>query len=162
MLRQTIWTVAVLVSFFGVVGFHSTSALTLEDLRWLLGAWERVSAKSVSVEEWRQLTTKTWEGVSWRVKAGTTDTTIVEKLLLAEMEGEIFYIAKVAENPFPVPFRLTSVSSTEAVFENSSHDFPQRIHYALSADGKLSVVVSSSTGLHADQKIEFEFHKKSP
>ncbi len=44
------------------------------------------------------------------------------------------------ENTYPVLFRLTASSDTQAVFENPTHDFPQRLGYTL-VDGGLHVKV---------------------
>lgn len=54
-----------------------------------------------------------------------------ETLRLVSMSDGVFYIAKVAHNEFPVPFRLTHCADGEAVFENPLHDAPERLVYRL-------------------------------
>ena len=36
------------------------------------------------------------------------------------------------------PFKLTTQTESEAIFENPTHDFPQRIIYRKSADGGMT------------------------
>jgi hypothetical protein len=45
------------------------------------------------------------------------------------MSDGVFYIAKVAENDLPVPFRLTECSESLLVFENPLHDAPRHLTY---------------------------------
>ena len=45
------------------------------------------------------------------------------------MGGEVFYLAKVAENDFPVPFKMTSHTNSKAIFENPERDFPNKLIY---------------------------------
>jgi hypothetical protein len=63
-------------------------------------------------------------------------------LLLAEMAGDVYYIAKVKSNPYPVPFKLVDSSAQHAVFENPDHDFPKRLEYRRTEQGGLNVRVS--------------------
>ena len=62
------------------------------------------------------------------------------------MDNEIFYLAKPEQNDFPVAFKLTQCSSKNAVFENSTHDFPRKLDYQLGANNKMSVIVSGEIG----------------
>ena len=75
------------------------------------------------------------------------------------MENEIFYFAKIAENEYPVPFKLIQLSDNQAVFENDNHDFPQRIIYSLKSPQLLMAeVVGEEDGKF--KRIEFKFYKK--
>ncbi len=146
----------------GLPGFVSAQPLSLKlkDLEWLLGAWKRESARSITFERWRKLSDKTFEGESVRRSKATGDSVLVESLVLAEMGGEIFYLAKVDENRLPVAFRLTSLAGGRAVFENPEHDFPQRITYILNADDSLLVITAGKEGgQDEEQQIEFSFQK---
>jgi hypothetical protein len=73
------------------------------------------------------------------------------------MSGEVFYIPKVAENPLPVPFRLTSVSQQTATFENPSHDFPTRIIYRHGSDDSMTVSVEGPGDGDEPRRIDFHF-----
>jgi hypothetical protein len=66
----------------------------------------------------------------------------VEELRLVEMDGGVFYVAKVSHNELPVAFRLVECGADRLVFANPAHDFPRRLEYDRQADGRLSVRVS--------------------
>ena len=72
--------------------------------------------------------------------------TLNETLFLLEVEGEVFYFAKVAHNPFPVPFKLTQLSEQTATFENPEHDFPTKLVYQRTTQDSLEVAVSGPDG----------------
>ncbi|MDZ7344312.1 MAG: DUF6265 family protein, partial [candidate division KSB1 bacterium] len=80
-------------------------------------------------------------------------------LLLVEMEREVFYIPKIAENEYPVPFKMIEgEAGRKAVFSNPKHDFPQNISYELQADGTLLAVISGSEN-GQERDIPFHFQR---
>ena len=132
----------------------------LERLQWLLGSWKREGKSGTIHESWTRLGDRVLEGKSSRVDNAGGAHVPLEDLLLAEMGGEVFYISKVAENPYPVAFRLTEIGERSAVFENPTHDFPQRILYELKDDGTLLAAIEGpgeSGG--APRRIEFPFKR---
>ena len=131
----------------------------LRHLRWLAGTWQRETAKSISIETWRWLSDRTLEGEGIRLSKASGDTAFTESLRIVEMQGETFYLAKVAENPYPVPFKLTSFESGHAVFENPEHDFPQRLTYVHNATDSLTVLVEGERKGRR-RGIRFRFAKK--
>lgn len=160
MLRNVILMLLAVACGLPSFALAQSQAPNLKDFEWLLGTWKRESAKSVTLESWRKLSERTFEGEGVRRSKATGDSVLVESLLLAEMRGEIFYLAKVAENRLPVAFRLTSLEGGRAVFENPEHDFPQRITYIRNADGSLLVITAGKVGGQGEAKqIEFSFQK---
>jgi CubicO group peptidase (beta-lactamase class C family) len=135
-----------------------TPKITVNDFSWLLGTWKHESATSTTYESWRKLSDKTLEGESWRVNKTTQQKVFGEALLLAEMGGEIFYLPKTSDNPMPVAFKLTQSNAQEVVFENPKHDFPQKIHYKLNADGTVTARVEGQLG-GQQRQIEFRYSK---
>ncbi len=130
----------------------------LQKLRWLVGTWRRETSKSISTETWRRLSDRTFEGEGVRLSTASGDTAFTESLRIVEMQGETFYLAKVAENPYPVAFKLTSFDSAQAVFENPDHDFPQRITYRHPASDSLTVLVAGDVQ-GKPRVIRFRFSK---
>jgi len=130
--------VAVLIFALGSVG---VPAADLEHLHWLVGTWERESTRGKMIETWRLVSDRTMEGDSWVVDRSSGERRLTETLLLVEMGGEIFYIPRPAENPYPVAFRMTLIENGTVVFENPDHDFPQQIIYAWSDDDTLNVSI---------------------
>lgn len=150
--------VVVLGMALAALSFSPPDGFRLKELSWLLGTWERESAKSVTYESWRRLSDRTFEGESHRIARATGDTVFTEYLLLVEMGGEIFYIPKVAENEYPVPFKLTSFGNDRVVFDNPGHDFPQRITYQRNADGSLTALTEGNVE-GENRQIVFQFSR---
>jgi hypothetical protein len=111
----------------------------------------------VTIEEtWRKLGDRTFEAEG--VTLSKTDRTVLarEALILAEMGGEIFYIAKPSLNPYPVAFRLVRLEAKTAQFENPQHDFPQKITYSRNEDGSMDARVEGSSD-GKPKRISFHF-----
>ena len=147
------------IILFGFVLFvaHTTHPNEPDEMSWIVGTWERQSTKAITYESWRRLSDRTYEGESYRVSRDNRDTVFAESMLLVEMGREMFYIPKVDENAYPVPFRLTVLEDGKAVFENPEHDFPQRITYSRNPDGSLSVSVET---IDREKRIEFNFTRR--
>lgn len=115
---------------------------SLGSLSWLLGNWVAESGKSKISESWQQISDKTFEGAGVTYSLEKQKIVSSETLRLVEMSGEVFYLAKVASNHLPVAFKLTQCTAESAVFENPQHDFPKKLHYQLTKDKRIIVVVS--------------------
>ncbi len=118
---------------------------SLQKLTWLTGEWLTESAKTVTIESWQRVQPGLLSGKAVRIKKDSGDTLFTESLMIAEMGGEVFYIAKVPENPFPVSFKLKAVSDSSVVFDNPLHNFPQRVQYQRKSAG-LTATVSKIDG----------------
>jgi len=64
--------------------------------------------------------------------------TAFEFLRIVESDAGIHYISKPSQNKEESAFKLVKSSANEVVFENSTHDFPQRIIYRLTKPDALS------------------------
>lgn len=95
----------------------------------------------MATESWVDVGHGVFRGEGRATVPGSETSRLVETLLLVEMSGEIFYLAKVDENEPPVSFTLAAVSAGRAVFENPDHDCPQRLDYHLDEEGRLNVDV---------------------
>jgi len=130
----------------------------LDQLAWLIGNWKRDGRRGAIHESWTRLGDRVLEGRSYRTDEPGAAAVPLEDLLLTEMGGEVFYISKVSENRYPVPFRLVALEGRSAVFENPEHDFPQRISYELRGDGTLLAAIEGPGGANgAPRRIEFRF-----
>jgi hypothetical protein len=118
----------------------------IDELSWMLGKWKMETEKSFIFEEWTYSGGKTFEGTGTAVSKRGGDTLFTEYLTISRFGEEIFYIADVDENSYPVPFKLKAITSNQAVFENWTHDFPQLITYRLFEDGSLSAKVEGKKG----------------
>lgn len=116
--------------------------LSLNTIRWMLGVWVYVADETTTQEIWTDTGDGIFKGTGTVVSASDQTLHSRESLLLVEMSGAVFYLAKVDGNPLPVPFTLVRASPGFAVFENTAHDFPNRLEYRLGEGGRLDVTVS--------------------
>ncbi|WP_316802371.1 DUF6265 family protein [Pedobacter nototheniae] len=96
----------------------------------LLGAWEMQMSKGKIIERWSINPDKSFKGESCRVNA-QGDSLLTETLLIKKSGNDVFYCSTVkAQNDGKeVCFKLISTKNNTFVFENLTHDFPQRIIY---------------------------------
>lgn len=120
---------------------HVLIGQSFDDLNWLEGKWERQNVRpgTTAFEVWEK-TDQGYEGMGISMKGA--DTVFVEKLSIAEKDGELYYVAEVSSNKAPTYFKITSLSETGFVSENPQHDFPKKIAYTLE-DKKLTAVISA-------------------
>ena len=90
------------------------------------------------------------QGSSQTIENGKT--TFFEFSVVMEDAGKVVY------RPFikgvqSVDFTLTKLAAGEAVFENLSHDFPQRVIYRKGADGKLTARIEDAAGKKFEQWV---------
>ncbi|MDK1311066.1 DUF6265 family protein [Pseudoalteromonas ardens] len=119
---------------------------TLNSMNWLLGNWHSENSKLKFNESWSQVSEKTFEGYGQTYSIVKSKVVSAETLRLVEMSGEVFYLAKVASNTLPTAFKLISCADDSVVFENSRHDFPNKIRYQLNKDKNITVFVSGEDG----------------
>ncbi|WP_337881688.1 DUF6265 family protein [Rheinheimera sp.] len=113
----------------------------LQQLSSLTGNWLAQQGQNQITERWLRLSHQSMEG--WgQTKNAEGKLKDSEELRLLQMQGEVFYLAKVKHNPLPVAFKLTSCEQNLFVFENQSHDFPKKIEYQLQGPKQLRVKVS--------------------
>ncbi|MFH0734869.1 MAG: DUF6265 family protein [bacterium] len=108
-----------------------------------MGKWICLNGDKIQTETWEEILDNTFRGKGINIDNTTNKIMDYEDLLLVQMDNDIFYIAKVSKNEFPVPFKLTAVSKNQVVFENPNHDFPQKIIYSLLEPNKLKVEVKA-------------------
>ena len=137
---------------------HSSSAIcsSIDSLDWLNHRWVSEGKNKTSVERWEKVSPLSLEGAGETFDVSTGERVFSESLRILEMSGEIFYLAKVKDNPLPVAFRLIECSPNKAVFENQAHDFPQRLEYRIVADSTLRVNVSGSGGRSFEQNFTLQ------
>ncbi len=81
-------------------------------------------------------------GMSRTVVGGKA--TEFEFLQIRQQGTDIFYVAKPSGQA-EASFKLIRHSEREAVFENPTHDFPQRIIYRLQPDGSMTARIEGKT-----------------
>ncbi len=139
------------------IAMPAPAAATIDNMSWLAGAWvgTRGAGGAISMEErWSPPLGGAMLGVSRTVSRGRMSA--FEFLRIVEREGGLVYIAQPGGRT-PTEFVLTELGDTRAVFENPRHDFPQRIVYELSPEGRLTASISYTGGGSARS---FEFGRE--
>jgi hypothetical protein len=104
----------------------------LADLVWLTGSWMLVSNDAVSEEHWTRPSGGTMLGVNRTVIKGRT--VAFEYVRIESTPHGIVYLASPKGRHPPTRFALTESGPRWVVFENRTHDFPQRIVYERKGD----------------------------
>ncbi len=128
------------------------------DLAWLSGDWTGASSTGASLEErWSPPKGGAMLAVSRSVNA-SGKMFAFEFLRIVERNGGLVYIAQPNGAP-PTEFVMTELSAKKAVFENPRHDYPKRIVYELSADGRLTATIGFTIG---GTPRRFEYKPEQP
>ncbi|BFM12940.1 hypothetical protein R50072_30930 [Simiduia litorea] len=129
---------------------------SLTSIDWLLGEWVAKNGDRTSTETWLYAGGATYEGVGKTFSLGQLKSE--ESLIIAEMSGVLYLIAKVNHNALPVAFGLVSCTVNSVRFENLAHDFPKRIEYKREGENQLAAYVSDaeskSFSVHFTRKVD--------
>jgi len=129
---------------------------TLARLTWLGGHWAGMQGTSSIEERWTPAGGGAMFAIS-RTVSGSGAVSAFEYLCIAERGGGLVYTAMPNGRSPATDFMLTAIDETSATFENSAHDFPKAIRYALKPDGTLDATISGAPGQRA---TTFTFKKQ--
>lgn len=118
---------------------HAAAAADLESVAWLAGRWELRSEGRHVEEVWLPPAGGLLLGMSREVREGKK--TLFENLRIEERADGVFYVASPQGGP-TTDFRLVKSEARRAIFENPTHDFPQRIEYWMDGE-QLAAKISS-------------------
>ena len=153
-------TVIALAFAASVATSPAAQADPLDRLSWLEGEWQRDTRRGVAIERWRRVPGVGLVGGAAVIPNGANTEIPSEALLLVTMGADTFYIARPAENPYPIAFRLVSLTDDTAVLENPTHDFPQRIIYRLISDDAMTATIEGPGDDGQLQRVDFEFVRR--
>ena len=125
---------------------------SLIQAEWLIGTWQVGSSEEEeNYEVWTKTNGNEFVGKNFKIRE--LDTTILENLLIKQVQDSIFYIATVIghNNDLSIFFPLKFISDNEIVFENLKHDFPQKITYS-KIDSNL-MIAEISGNIHRKKEI---------
>jgi hypothetical protein len=109
------------------------------------GDWQTPAGGRVQIDEhWTQSAGGSMLGMSRTV--GGDKTIEFEYLRIEQREDGIYYVAHPKARCPGTDFKLTRLSSSEAVFENPQHDFPKRIIYRKTSEDALTASIDAGEG----------------
>jgi hypothetical protein len=127
--------------------------ITIMALGWLAGCWSLTRSDSVTEEQWMKPAGGTMLGMSRTVRGAKT--TEFEFLQIRSVDGKLSYVAKPSGQP-EATFPAKTISASEAIFENPSHDFPQRIIYRQTGAGVTARIEGTMNGKERGMDFAFE------
>ena len=113
----------------------------VDRLAWLSGCWTQPRANGLVEEHWMAPRGDSMLGMSRTVVGGKT--VEYEFLRIALVDGTLAYVARPSGQS-EATFPLKSVEDGVVVFENLSHDFPQRIIYRRNADASITARIEGT------------------
>ncbi|MFT5611707.1 MAG: hypothetical protein ACI9WC_000386 [Arenicella sp.] len=119
---------------------------SLGSLEWLNHRWASKTDSNISVQSWVRLSDVSFEGIGETIDINSGKVNVSESLRILQMNGEVFYLAKVKQNSFPVVFKSIECSQQVAIFQNTEHDLRQRLEYLRESDSVLKGIVSGQEG----------------
>lgn len=130
----------------------------IERLEWMSGCWAADDGKERVEEVWMKPAGRSMMGMSRTVAGGKT--VFTEHIQIREHDGQAAYIVALGLAAKPVVFKLTKISSDEVVFENPTHDFPQRIIYRReSADAIYARIEGTEKGVNKAMDFRYKRSK---
>jgi hypothetical protein len=118
------------------------------------GNWKMEIDNAEVYEEWEMLSETELVGKSYNIKNEVQ--IISENLYLKKFADQWAYVA-VPKGQNIALFALIEYSPKKFVFENTEHDFPQRIIYEFHKDGKMTAAIEGDVNGELKRK-EFSFY----
>ena len=129
----------------------------LDGLRWLAGCWELRSGNRVTMEMWMPPAGDLMLGASRTLSSGTVRE--FEQLRIRAEAGKLVYTA-IPSGQKEASFSSAQVTDSSLIFENSAHDFPQRIIYRKKGADAL-VARIEGPGPNGPRGIDFPINRVS-
>lgn len=106
-------------------GYGNSMDSGIRQFQWLTGKWEGNVNNQVSIEQWKQVNSKTIEGSGFLML--NNQSTFHENMKIQEIDGLIYFIADLNGTGNQIHYKLVSNDGFKAVFENQTIDFPNQV-----------------------------------
>ncbi len=109
---------------------------------WLIGNWEGKTDQGVLTENWEIINDSTFSATSYFIKG--KDTLHFETITLEQKAETLIYnaLVKGQNNDKTIAFPSTILNEQLMVFENPTHDYPQKISYIMVSNDSIVAEVS--------------------
>ena len=127
---------------------------TIQQAAWLQGCWQMDAGARVVEEQWMAPR----GGVMLSMGRTVRDGKLVEyeSVVLREQDGRLAYEAHPSGQPSAV-FLSSTIDESMVVFENPSHDYPQRVGYKRDGDSLLAWIDGTASG--KPRRVEFPYRR---
>ena len=129
---------------------HAQTKPSVTDLFWLSGCWQGRQGTAVIEEMWSKPAGTTMLGLGRAVKNNRTVS--FEFMQFREQNGTLAFLPQ-PQGGAQVTFPLKELRAAKFVFENLTHDFPQRVIY----ERKTGLLVASIEGTQNGKFSRQEF-----
>ena len=106
---------------------YAAEPASLANLSFMTGCWEVKDGPMLTEEQWSKPAGDTMLGLSRTLKEGKT--VFSEFMRIEKTPDGYAYRARILPGQPGTLFKMIRSSDAEVVFENPTHDFPQRILY---------------------------------
>ena len=120
-----------LAAFVVLLPADGALAQTADHVAWMAGCWRQAAEGRTVDEMWMAPAGGTMVGVSRTVASGRT--AAYEFLRIHDNGGKLTFTAKPSGQN-EASFAVLKSGPREVIFENPTHDFPQRVRYRLEND----------------------------
>ena len=104
-------------------------------------------------EEWGKPAADGMMGFSRNLKSGKT---VFSEFMRIEKQGTVLTYTPRIGTKFPlVSFKMTKLTDSEVIFENPTHDFPQRILYRKVAGGLAARIDGKQNGKERAEEFPY-------
>jgi hypothetical protein len=133
---------------------------SVEQLAWMAGSWRFEKEGRVVDEHWLAPAGGLMVGTSRTLAKGKA--LEFEFMMIREGAGGLLFFVAWPSGKAETAFPMTSISTTQVVFENPANDFPQKITYARQADGSLLAWIEGPGPDGQTRRIEFPYKRPAP
>jgi hypothetical protein len=133
------------------------TSVRIEQLRWLTGCWEMNAPQRTIEEHWLPPRGGTMLGMGRTVQDGRTIE--YESIVIRVENDRLAYEAHPSGQPSAV-FLSQQMTASSVVFENLTHDFPQRVGYERRGeDAVMAWIEGTQNG--RTRRTEFSYQRMS-
>ena len=126
----TLFLIAISLSFAAAAAAESGDVAKLD---WITGCWSGQAGPMTFEEQWNRPQGGQMMGLGRVLRRGKVVSS--EFMRIDQTKDGISYTPRIGTKDAPVSFKLTSQNDGEVIFENPTHDFPQRILYRKTPGG---------------------------
>lgn len=131
----------------------------LARLSWLAGCWSRATPRRVVEEQWMAPAGGLMLGAGRTVSAADGRLVEYEQVRIEARGDTVTYFAQPSAQA-PATFTAIAFDDSSIVFENATHDFPQRVGYRLVHADSMAAWIEGTTGGES-RRVDFPYRRVS-